>query len=316
MAESVKGLAGKKKGNIAMEKRWFRNIRYVFWGICAAVALVICVKVGTVRTEAAAYTRLWTDYDTKAVKNGKYFIKIDESSRKTLIATRKSGPYKETPMNFYGAFANGKQAYYVRENVLYKYVFSGGKESKVKKLPVSGDQGYHISAVYGSQIFLTKSSFDQWKYWTYSYNTKSKKLKKAASDCAISSQNGKYVVAQNEYRSDVSPYRVTVYKITSSGLKKVKKLGENCHAEIYVNGKLYYTEYPDKYIQSGNYMKKVILYRCNPDGSGRKKLGTFTTSSQYGEVMVTKVTAKYCHVYKGGQTYKYTYKTKKLKKIR
>lgn len=290
-----------------MEKRRFRNIQYMLWGICAAMALVICVKTGTVRTEAAAaYVKLWSDYDVQAVKNGKYYLKIDESTRTTLIATKKSGPYKETPMDFYGAFANGKQAYYVRENILYKYVFSSGKESKVKKLPASG---YQVSAVYGSQIFLTRGSFEQWKYWTYSYNTKSKKLKKAVSGCAISSQNGKYVVAQNEYRTDVSPYRATVYKITSSGLKKVRKLGENCHAETYVKGKLYYAEYP------GNYMDKVILYRCNPDGSGRKKLGTFTTSAKYGEVMVSKFTAKYCYIYKESQTYKYTYKTKKLKKV-
>lgn len=282
----------------------------MLWGICAAMALVICVKTGTVRTEAAAaYADLWADYDTRAVKNGKYYLKIDDSFQKTLIATKKSGPYKETPMSTYGVFANGKQAYYVRENILYKYVFSSGKESKVKKLPASGDQYYQISVIYGSQIFLTKGSFEQWKYWTYSYNTKSKKLKKAVSGCAISSQNGKYVVAQNEYRTDVSPYRVTVYKITSSGLKKVRKLGENCHAETYVKGKLYYAEYP------GKYMDKVVLYRSNPDGSGRKKLGTFTTSAKYGEVMVSKFTAKYCYIYKESQTYKYTYKTKKLKKV-
>lgn len=300
----------RKKGKKTMKGRWTGNIQYVLWELCVALALGVCLLFGTVRTEAAAaYTKLWSDYDIQAVKNGKYYLKIDESSRKTLIADKKSGPYKETPIDFYGAFANGKQAYYVRQNVLYKYEFSGGKETNVKKLSASGDEGYHISAVYGPQIFLTKASFEQWKYWTYSYNTKSKKLKKVASDCGLSSQSGKYVVGQNEYRSDVSPYRVTVYKITSSGLKKVKKLGENCRAEIYVNGKLYYTEYSD------NYMKKAILYRSNPDGSGRKKLGTFTTSGKYGEVMVGKITAKYCYVYKEGQTYKYTYKTKKLKKI-
>ena len=300
-----------------MGKRQCRTIRYMFWGFCAALVLVICMKLDTVRTEAAtAYTKLWADYDTRVVKNGKYYLKIDEGSQKTLIAAKKAGPYKETPIDFYGAFANGKQAYYVRENVLYRYTFSSGKEKKVKKLSASGDQKYHVSAVYGSQVFLTKTSFDQWKYWTYSYNTKSGKLKMAVRNCAISSQNGKYVVAQNEYRSDVSPYRVTVYKITSSGLKKVKKLGENCHAEIYVKGKLYYAEYPDKYVRPDAYMEKVILYRCNPDGSGRKKLGTFTRSGQSGEVMVSKITSKYCYVYKDQRAYKYTYKTKKLKKVR
>ena len=63
-------------------------------------------------------------------------------------------------------------------------------------------------------------------------------------------------------------------------------------------------------------MEKVILYRCNPDGSGRKKLGTFTRSGQSGEVMVSKITSKYCYVYKDQRAYKYTYKTKKLKKVR
>ena len=62
-----------------MGKRQCRNIRYMFWGFCAALVLVICMKLDTVRTEAdTAYTKIWADYDTRVVKNGKYYLKIDE----------------------------------------------------------------------------------------------------------------------------------------------------------------------------------------------------------------------------------------------
>lgn len=223
------------------------------------------------------------------------------------------GSTSATPIG-YPAYGNGKQAYYVRDFTLYKYTYASRKESKVKKLPSTGasndpHMAFYVTGVYGDQIYLTKGSQGQWKNWTYSYNLKTKKLKKLLSNCSIKTSYGKYVVGQNAYRTDVSAYPITLYKIQSSGLKKIKKLTSHGWEPTFAGGKLYYAASPD------NIMRKVTLYRCNLNGSGRKKIKTFSTSQKYGQVSIFNITSKSCEVYKDGNHYRYTYVTNKMKKI-
>jgi len=62
-------------------------------------------------------------------------------------------------------------------------------------------------------------------------------------------------------------------------------------------------------------MKKVTLYRSNLNGSGRRKIKTFSTSQQYGQVLIYNITSKSCEANKDGKVYRYTYATKKMKRI-
>jgi hypothetical protein len=62
-------------------------------------------------------------------------------------------------------------------------------------------------------------------------------------------------------------------------------------------------------------MKQTTLYRANINGSSAKKITTFKSKQEYGEVLVYNITAKNCYVSKDGNTYIYTYKTKKSKKV-
>ena len=277
--------------------------------LCLILSVGLLTQISGIKAEAAeGYVELW-DYSGNAIKNGDYYFKYDISTGKIFMSSQKNSGYKATPLG-YGSFGNGIQAFYVKEHVLYRYVYAEQQEEKIKKLSVSGDEEFSISAAYGNQVFLTKSSFDKWMYWTYSYNTKTGKLKKVVSNCYISGRYKKYVVAQNAYRTDVSPYPVTVYKITAAGLKKVKKLSSYGRSETFVNGKLYYTAY-----EPGN-IQKATLYRCNPNGTGRKKIAVFTSSAEYSEVLVSEITAKSCVVYSQSGKYRYTYATKKMKKIK
>jgi hypothetical protein len=74
-----------------------------------------------------------------------------------------------------------------------------------------------------------------------------------------------------------------------------------------------------------NDLRKAVIYSCNLDGTGYKKLGTITCPDGKG-IGIAKFTSKYCVYYEGvrdytGNTiynytyYKYTYSTKTKKKI-
>lgn len=241
----------------------------------------------------------------ESVKCGKYYFKYSTKDYKVYVAKSKKGPYKKTSIS-YQSYTNGKQIYYVSENRLCKYVCSSGKETKLKKLP--DNKYWKLSLVYGGKVFLTGENFDEWSLQTYVYKISSKKLSKAA-NVSIITNSGKYVLTQDEYRSDVSPYQTSLYRITANGMKKVKTLSKRCFGCRFVGDKLYYTDY------GGDYMEKVTLYKCNRDGSGKKKLAFFETDSEYGAIYVTEITSKYCVIMKDDATYRYTYKTKKLKKI-
>lgn len=283
----------------------FSRLLFLF---CLLMTAGVVFHFSSIETKAAEYKTIY-DENGNFVKSGKYYFKWNKKQTKVMISTNKSKGYKETPIDS-SAFANGSQAYYIRNNTLYKYVFSSKKETSLKKIKVSGDESVYISTIYQTNIFLTKASFDQWKYQTYCYHTVTKKLSLARSDCTIADRDKNYVVAQTEFRTDISPYPLIIYKITASGgLSKVTKLTSYGRNGCFISGKLYYTSYPK------NSVSQATLYRCNPNGSKKQKIKTFSASKKYGEVVVTKITAKYCDVYIEGKNYRYTYATKKTKKL-
>lgn len=289
-----------------------KSIRRFFLALCLIAGIGILSPCFGIKAEAASGYKPIIDYESnkKIMKDGKYYFKFDSSSQYFLMSTKKGSGYRKTPIWSYGAYGNGKQAFYVRNNRLCKYTYASRKETVLKKLPVSGDSGFYISTIYGNQIFLTKGSFYQWKHWTYSYNIKTKKFKQAVSKCNITGRSGKYVIGQNEYRTDVGPYPITLYKIKSSGPSKIKKLTNYGGSGTFIGKKLYYVEY------DGMLMRKATLYRCSLNGSNKKAIKTFKTSAKYESITVSNITSKSCDIYKDGGPYRYTYSTKKMRKLR
>lgn len=273
------------------------------------LGVLLFLGAAPARVEAAfAYKELFPGMNqTKTVKSGQYYFKAVNYTQ-VYMAKGKNGAYKATPISLY-SFVNDRQAFYVKSNALYKYVFAAGKEQKLKTLPTGVEQGYTVSAVQGQKVYLNMGSFPKWRYVLYSYHTGTRKLKKEMDDCSILCRYGNYVVAQKEYRTDVSPYTLTIYKLGSSGLKKVKTLTSRGFNPVFIGSRLYYASY------SGKYMNKVTLYSCNAKGGSSKKLGVFETKDQYGSVVVTQITAKKCRINISGVNYEYTYKTKKTKKV-
>lgn len=284
-----------------------------FFRMLVIVCLVMFAGIFAGRSvvqAASEYEKLFVG-DTKpdeGVKHGKYYFKYSDKDYKIYMSTKKKSGYKETPIQ-YVAYVNEKQAYYVREGKLYKYVFSTRKEVKLKSLPQKNYAYWNVSLVYGGKVFLTRSCFDEWSISTYAYYTDTKKFTRIKKNCEIIGHYGKYVVSQNEFRSDVSPYPVTLWKLTTSGLKKIKKLTSRGFGCVFIEGKLYYTSYAD------DLMRKVTLYKCNVDGTQKKKIVTFESDDEYDTIMIQEITSSYCTIWKTDGTYKYIYKTKEMKKI-
>lgn len=245
------------------------------------------------------------EQNENSIKIGKYYFKYNRQGQDILISTQKNSGFRKTPLP-YNAFANGKQAYYIKQNVLYKYDYAKQKQTKIKKIKITGDEYYTISTIYGKQIFITKGSFDQWKLVTYSYNIGNGKWKKVKSDCDILAREGKYVVAAKDYQTDVSAHPLQLFKINGNGLKKVKTLSKYALGCEIKKGYIYYTSYTDQNMYKGS------LYRCKLNGTKAKKLVTVSSAKKYGQVMFTMITATNCEIIKDGKTYVYTYASGKM----
>ena len=185
--------------------------------------------------------------------------------------------------------------------------------------PYSEDVSWSVSYAYGNAVFVTRASFKEWRYDTYAYNLKTNTLKRVAKKCAIVATNGsKYVVGGNTYRSDVGPSKYTLYRMNASGkMVKVKVLTKYGLSPKMTSKYIYYAS-------GSKNLSKIGVYRCKATtGKSVKKLGGMWKAKKYswgdaGMVLTPKVTSKYCLVtFQGGKTgnYKYTYKTKKLKKL-
>lgn len=206
--------------------------------------------------------------------------------------------------------AVNKDDYSIKENVLYY------KNKKIKKLPAVKNEmmeNWGISACYGSRLFLSKlnnqNNEDKKSAVTYSYDTKTKKLKKLKSGCDIIDICGKYVAA--------SSYVEDFFELSSNSVQdhifrteKIKKLGDEVRGAVFDKKKLYYSIYPDISRKQGT------LCRCNPDGSGYKEIKIFSKQEEYGSVVITPVNSKYCEVWIDGYNYRYTIATGKMKKLK
>lgn len=273
------------------------------------VCLLFCgVFLNSKNVDAASqYKEIYgSSADKSTLKSGKYYFKYNSSNQSIYMSRNKYSGFQKTPIPYH-FFSNGKQSYYIRDNVLYKYDYFSKKEKKIKKIKVSGDQYYDISTIYGKNIFITKSSFDEWKLDTYCYNMSTKKYKKVKSGCDIIDRDGKYALARQDYQSDVSAHPLILYKINNNGLRKLKTLSRYSLECAIIKGKIYYTSYTNANMEKGS------LYRCNIDGTKSKKL--VTAQSSNGQLMFMDITDKYCVILKEWKYYKYTYSTKKFERM-
>lgn len=269
---------------------------------------------------AASYKEISLSDEKPVVQSGKYYLKY--ISGHIYVSQSKYGNYVKTPLQN-GCHCNGKQAYYINRagKVLYQYNLETKKSKRIKRI-ISAKKNYYasIGAVYDGKIYLTCDREDAHRYDTYIYSISKKKVIKKIKDCNITASKGKYAVSEpyyDYYDEEESGMPIILYRFTSSGLKKVKQLSDYGEVYGFVKGKLYYTK-EQKLDWTCYHAYQVELYRCSANGNGKKKIATFT--SKAGRICILEVTSTYCKYWEyfgsyNSGLYKYTYKTKKTKKI-
>lgn len=221
----------------------------------------------------------------------------------------KSTTYKELSSP-YNTWTNGTYNISIKENKLCRQTKKSGKTVTLAKWSLKGDDSLKISTIYNNKAYVLKRSDSGASIPVlYSVDLKTKKKKKVANRCEPVLCKGKYIYANPATVTDVSCDIVDLYKITKTGIKKVKRIGKNVFGTEAKNNKIYYASYPDRS------MKKMTMYSCKVNGTGKKKLFTLKGTGQYCQVLPCKITSKYITATNGSNLYKYTFKTKKLKKI-
>ena len=293
------------------------RILILFYFICALIGGIACSTAEEVSAKNTSYK--FIEVGETPVKTGKYFLKysIKNGSESVYISKARNGTYKKTPFTRW-LCSNGKQVYYAENekegSYLCKYILFSGKKTKVKRLGSGEEIQWFISAAYKSNIYITKSDpIRLYREDTYMYNIKKKNFTVLKKNCAIADSHGKYAISRDAFRSDISPYPVSLWKLTSSGMKKIKRIVKwgaiPSGSTVFIKNKVYYADY-----LSADNVKKAILYQCDVKGSDKKKIATLETSDPNG-VFIQNVTAKDCIVSMGGEEYRYIYESGEMKKV-
>ncbi len=206
------------------------------------------------------------------------------------------------------------KAYYITENTLYVSPIaphSMGVRDKIVSWNLKDGQYIEIVHACGNKIYVNLSDEMDGKCVLYSVDIKSKKKTIAVKNCYIQAASGKYLYGNTSKVYDTGAYTVNIWKIKGNSVKKIKSLGKHIFGTTVVKNKVYYASYPNS---KQNHM---TVYRCNLDGSKRKKLFDLKGKGQFCQVLISEVNEKTITAYVSGDQpgqYEYTIKTGKLKK--
>ena len=158
---------------------------------------------------------------------------------------------------------------YTKQKLYLKNVKSGKKKVlKTFALNQENDESYNIGNVYGTTIYLNvvRGAGDG---DVYTYNWKTNKFQRARKNFAILNASGKYM-------------------ITSKGLEKVKKLGQNTSQSQIVGKKIYYA----KYASATEGLHDMTVWSCDLNGKNVTSVLKVSSKYEHGDVMLQTVGAK------------------------
>ncbi len=288
--------------------------------LLALILLAACAMLAVPKPAEAASGYAQLPDDTSVHKVGSlYFQRKKDTlyygSSESKINTK---AYDVT----WNAYTNGELLYYIKESkghyYLKLYELDNGHYYRVANMPYAKrslgvTDYYRISAIYKGYVYLTRINEDDFCMDTYAYKIGDDEdaVEKIAANVDITSRSGKYVLANNDYVTDVSPYRITLYQIASSGkLKKIKLLSKTAHNARFVGKYAYYADYTTPY------MTQCCIRRVKQNGSGKKTLATLSSKKGSDNIIVAyDIGATSCKVSREGAEYLYQYKSKKYTKI-
>lgn len=227
----------------------------------------------------------------------------------------KNGIKAATWKNDNGQWIKGNKVIYILDNYLYESPFephSMGVQYKLASWKMDTSiESLKLINVYNNNAYVVHYS-DLGKSTLYSVNIKSKKKRKVVQDCYVFVAKGKYMYGNPYKVSDTGAYPVRIWEITKNSVKQLKTIGKHIFGTTIVKDKVYYASYPN------SKQKKMTVYRCNLDGTHRKKLFTLKGKEKYCQVLLGTVTKKTIKATVSGSGtvtwYEYNIKTGKLKK--
>lgn len=229
------------------------------------------------------------------------------------VMAEKNDAKAATWKNNSGQWINDDKCIYITGNTLYISPFAphsmGIKDELANWKMDTEYESLKIVTIYNDTVYVVLYH-DTGKSTLYSVNIKSKQKRKAVRNCYAFAAKGKYIYGNPCKVSDTGAYTVRIWKIKNNSVKRVKTIGKNIFGTTAVKKKLYYASYPNKY------QKKMTVYRCNLDGSHRKKLFTIKGKGKYCQVLMTDANKKTITAIVSGdnpKTYVYTIKSKTLK---
>ena len=277
------------------------------------------------------------DVKTTAVKKiGSYYIKCVEDPVKEnftyYYSNKKTSGYKKflkysDNYDYYGGYfdiaVKGNSYICLIGDKLYMGTFgNSGKEllcdlqdyiDPLGKIDV-------INGAYGDHIFITLEYRGAYvPDLILDFNVSTKTLTTLMTGYLISAQRDQYMLLENTFTFDGEDYDypdnplTSIYKYNNGALTKVANLGKNINAwEAGFYGKKVYFAVTS---WKKNRAYKVLKC-CSLAGKNVKTLGKLKANTTYFGMPIEKITTKYCILLKNEEAfYKYTFKTKKLKKI-
>ena len=209
----------------------------------------------------------------------------------TPVMAKNAGYERTQTKNYQMIWSNGTNKIYLKSNKdytkqnLYLKNIKSGKTRVLKtlKLDMDEDTSYNIGNVYGSTIYLNlvRGAGDG---DLYTYNLKTGKFARVRKNFVILNASGKYLIAANYQPTDISPFPSYIYKITSKGFQKIKKLGQNTTQAQFVGDKVYYAKFPN----DGN-INEMSVWVCDVTGKNAKTVFRVAAQDANGYVMLETV---------------------------
>ena len=240
---------------------------------------------------------------------GKYYFKFNYLNYKVYISTNKNSGYKETSVDGWPGYTDGKRIIYVsdREDAysIKSYDINKKKIKVLKKL--SKDTHWEVAGANGNYLWIYSRDKG-----IYSFNVKTKALKLQKKNALLFQLRGPYYLCSygKDKRIEVSDETIFgmqkgIYELTKSGkLKQVCKMGTvyNETDDIYMVKN--YGKFKKIYYSANN---SHDLYSVNTNGKNKKKIKSF-------KGYIVSVHEKYCIIYDGSKYQKYIFKSGKIVK--
>lgn len=199
----------------------------------------------------------------------------------TLVVPDERAPY----------WTNGSCEIYVDDSGrgLYRKTLADGTEECLQELNPREEGYFEVAYIFDDVVYLNEDYVTmEWNVWSYDMETGD--FACAKKGCHIHSGNDRYLICSSYVPSDVSPYPMDLYEITADGMSLFQSLGADISAARFINGKIYYGNYPDMDYDTGYGMNVIQVWSLDVTGGEETMLFEYEAVNPEGMVVLQEIT--------------------------